>query len=598
MKTTSVLCALVASLCLPPAAFSQTTLDKAKTQDILKQLTSQSYTTWVSAGAIEATHQEYGAAKITDSATIKAEIDNAIRQYQQNTNKRELTPELQQEALDAIPFNVRYKLANEYTMTSRHVVKYDGKRFHWEINVSSRTDSVKPEATLAENSMTDEFDLAWNRHRIFAWDGQKYTTYAASGGQAIVDTAGKLGVPVVTGPLTAGLIPWGNGKFSYDNLSTASVSAAQTTAKDSQSLQMTIDHADGTTSDLVLDASKAYAVTSATLTSPSGLVVAYTLSDYKSVGGRWVPSSVAIERKDLPIGSRVPTSEQWTFTSISATTPSLSSFNVSVAMEDTIEYVAPALTSSAIYTNSYETDTEELLAERLAYGVAEGSRPQNCATAALRHVATAFGKPVSDAALANLVGTDGHTNLYDLKQFAQGLGLYGRVVRTDLAGLENLGTAKAIVHIPGKNHFVVVDRVDDQYVWLIDLSNKKFYYRQSVHFFPLEWTEGAALLLSNGPISGPFPAIPDREATKLMGGAYDCNVLAQEDSIFACEYSQGVCQGYYSIFYERWQCGPAATGTCTNRALIGMQESPCIPDPIFLCAYTGEWAFMNMRACR
>jgi hypothetical protein len=592
MKTASILCAIVASLCLSPVAISQRTLDEAQTEDILRQLTSKSYTTWVAAGTIEATHQEYGAPKITDSATINNEIANAVRQYQQNTSKRELTTEMQKMALDAIPFNVWYKLANEYSMVSRHTVKYDGNRFYWEIDVSSRSDSIPLEPTLVENPMTDEFDMAWNQQRIFAWDGQKYTTYAASGGQAIVDAAGKLGTPVVTGPLTAGLIPWGNGKFTYASLSTASISAAQT---DAQSVQMTIDHADGTTSDLILDTSKAYAVTGATLTTPSGLVVTYTLSGYKSIGGRWVPSSVAIERKNLPIESHVPTSEQWTFTSISTATPSLSSFNVAVAMDDLVEYISPGMASSAIYTNSYEADTDELLAERIAYyRTAKGPQRQNCATAAFRHVATAFGKPVSSAALAGLVGSNGSTNLYDLKQFALGLGLYGRVVKTDLAGLETLGTAKAILHIPGKNHFVVVDRVDDQYVWLVDLSSRKFYYRQSLHFFPLEWTEGTALLLSDRPISGQLADVPDGTAKSLAGGAYyACNTLMQEFDWVACEYVSGLCQGYFTIYFEIWTCGQAPSGTCTFIQKLLRQKSPCIPDPIAVCTYTGEWRYYN-----
>ena len=88
--------------------------------------------------------------KVTDSTKIKAEIDKAVRQYEQNANKRELTPELQKMKLDAIPFNVKYKLANEYSMSSREVVKYDGERFYWEITVNSRSDSIKPDATLAE----------------------------------------------------------------------------------------------------------------------------------------------------------------------------------------------------------------------------------------------------------------------------------------------------------------------------------------------------------------------------------------------------------------------------------------------------------------
>lgn len=599
MRTASILCSVAASLCLSPLAFSQTAMDRAETLDILRQLTSQSCTTWISAGTIEATRQEYGAAKVTDPAVIRSEIDNAIGRYQASTSKRELSSEAQKMALDAIPFNVRYKLANEYSMTSRHTVRYDDGRFYWEINVSSRTDSVKPDATLAENYMTDEFDLATNQRRIFAWNGQNNTTYAASGGQAVVDAAGRQGTPVVTGPLTAGLIPWGFGKFAYESLSTASVSASQIGTDHSPLVRMTIDHSDGTTSDLTLDLSKAYAVTSATLTSPAGLVVTYTLSGHESIGGRWVPSSVTIERENLPADSHVPTSEQWTFTSISVAVPSLGSLNVSFAMDATIEYVTPIQASSAIYTNSYETDTDELLVERLAYSVAKVSRKQNCATAAVRRVATTFGKPVSTTALAGLVGPDGSTSLYDLKQFAQGLGLYGRVVKTDLPGLANLGTAKAIVHIPGKNHFVVVDRVDDQYVWLIDLSNRRFYYRQSVHFFPLEWTEGAALLLSDRPISGQLADVPDGTAKSLTGGSgYACNVQVQEMDLVACEYISGVCQGYYVIYYDRWVCGEAQSGSCTNIQMLRWVQSPCIPDPIAVCTYSGEWTFRYMRACQ
>lgn len=598
MRTASILCIVAASLCLSPLAFSQTAMDRAETLDILRQLTSQSYTTWIAAGTIEATRQEYGAAKVTDPAVIRSEIDNAIQQYQTSTNKRELSSDAQKMTLDAIPFNVRYKLSNEYSMTSRHTVKYDQGRFHWEINVSSRTDSVTPDATLVENFMTDEFDLAANRQRIFVWDGQKYTTYS-SGGQATVDAAGRMGSPVVTGPLTAGLIPWGFGKFTYDNLSTASVSASRAGTDGSPLVRMMIDHTDGTTSDLTLDASKAYAVTSATLTNSAGLVVTYRLSGHESFAGRWVPSSVTIERENLPADSHVPTSEQWTFTSISVAAPSLGSFDVSFAMGDTVEYMAPIQASSAIYTSSHETDTDELLAERLAYSVAKVPQKQNCATAAIRRVATTFGKPVSTIALTSLVSPDGNTSLYDLKQFAQGLGLYGRVVKTDLAGLGSLGAARAILHIPGKNHFVVVDRVDDQYVWLIDLSNRRFYYRQSVHFFPLEWTEGAALLVSDRPISNRFSEVPDAVSRGLAGGSgYACNIHVQEGDLYPCLYIEGICQGYYVIYYDRWICGEAESGSCTNVQKLRWQQSPCVPDPIFLCICTGEWTSRYMRACQ
>lgn len=600
MKTASILSIVAVSLCLSAAAFAQSTIDKVKTQDILKQLTSQPRKTWISAGTIQATHHEEGTAKVSDPAVVEAETAKAVSAYIKNDNKRELTSESQKDALDAIPFNVWYKLANEYSMDSTVAVRYDGQRFYWDIKITSRVDSDSPKG-LIKNSMTDEFHRDWNEHRIFAWDGQTYTTSTSGpeGTVATVDAAGRLGTPTVTGPLTAGLIPWGFGKFSYESLSAAEISTSEITLNNAKVIQMTIAHPDGTLTELDLDPSKGYAVTSATLTGASGFQAIYTL-DYpeKPIADRWVPSSVVIERKNDSIEGKAPSFESWTFDDINTDTPSLSSFNVPMAMDATVEYVSPLMASSAVYANSYEAYTDELLAQRLAYGVAEGSRRQNCATAAVRHIAAGFGKSIPNTALADLVGPSGGTSLYNLKQFAQGQGLYGRIVKTDLAGLKNLGTTKAILHIPGKKHFVVLDRVDGQNVWLVDLSSRKFYYRQSVHFFPLEWTEGTALLLSDRPITGQFTEIPDTASNNVTGGAYfACNKLIQEFYIIGCDYLSGLCQGTYRIFFERYGCGEAMSGTCTYLAMIRMQVCACIPDPIYTCDLTGEWMYQKVPAC-
>ena len=192
MKPVSFLLTIVASLCLSTGAWGQQTLSNGEIQKILQQVTSQPRKTWISVGTIAATHQEYGAAKVTDTATIQSEVNKAVQQYQGSSSKIEKTPELQKMKLDAIPFNVRYKLANEWAMSSHVIVKYDNGRFYWDISVDSRQDSVKPDATLAGNYMTKQFTMSWNQRRIFAWDGQEYTTYSVSGGHANVDAAGKL----------------------------------------------------------------------------------------------------------------------------------------------------------------------------------------------------------------------------------------------------------------------------------------------------------------------------------------------------------------------------------------------------------------------
>ena len=124
----------------------------------------------------------------------------AISTIDPPVSKRELTEELQQMRLEAIPFNVRYRLANEYYMQSNVKVKYGGTAFYWDITVTSRSDSVPVPGALSGNSCLRYFDLQWNQKRIFAWDSRKYITYFLPGNHAIITAEpGK-----VNGPLTAG----------------------------------------------------------------------------------------------------------------------------------------------------------------------------------------------------------------------------------------------------------------------------------------------------------------------------------------------------------------------------------------------------------
>ena len=76
-----------------------------------------------------------------------------------------------------------------------------------------------------------------------------------------------------------------------------------------------------------------------------------------------------------------------------------------------------------------------------------------------------------------------------MKYFLQGFGFYCRAVKTNINTLKNLKGCKAILHFPGKKHFVVVDRIDDKYVWIIDFSSAKFYDRTDISFFDMDWTE-------------------------------------------------------------------------------------------------------------
>jgi len=609
MKTATILSLVAMSLCLTGPAFGQQALDETEVQGIIKQLTSQPRTTWISNGTIQGTHYVEAGPKVTDSAVIQAEIARAVEECQQKIRESPLPDTVEENPqkleLEAAEFNVRYELENTYTMTTSEIVKYDGQRFHWEIILISRSDSLPLDPELASNFMVRHFKAHefLNQHRVFAWDGQKYTTYSASGDQGMVDTTGML-PHVVNGPLTAGLIPWGNGRFSAAELAVANISASKVSVGGAPYIQMQIEHkdskADGLLTELVLDPSRDHAVQTAALTTKGGLVVTYECSGYQLQAGQWVPSAVEIERRNASIRSKVPTHERWTNIQVTSTaTPSLSSFAVPMALDATVEYASAATASPVTYINSYEADTDKLLAKRLAYGAAQGRQPQNCATVALEHVASEFGKSVPAGALSRLVAANGRTSLYDLKQAARSLGLNASVVTTDLATLKTLGTAKAILYLPGKNHFVVLDRVDDRYVWLVDLSGKRFYYRQSVHLFPLDWPTGTAILISDQSFPGQFPELPDATAKEITAGYWLCNTLWQEFSMQICDWKlYEYCEGVFAYNYERWVCGRVDSGTCTAHVMVRRMESPCVLDPIVYCQISGYWVYYYVRACQ
>jgi hypothetical protein len=106
-----------------------------------------------------------------------------------------------------------------------------------------------------------------------------------------------------------------------------------------------------------------------------------------------VPWSILVERQNDSMTSRLPTSEQWTFTSVSAAAPAPGSFDVPLKAKALVEYSSPVAAESAIYVQSDRVDARTLLAQRLAYAAGAKSRRQNCATAALQQAAAELGKP-------------------------------------------------------------------------------------------------------------------------------------------------------------------------------------------------------------
>jgi hypothetical protein len=601
MKTKHFVLAIIFSLSFGGVTFADRQLDRAEILQIFEKLTSQPRKTWIPAGTIEAKREEYKAPKTTDLTEISSRISEEIQEYKSNPNKRELTENLQKMKLDSTPFNVRYGLLNEYSMNSNVVVKFDGDRFYWEINVNSRTDSVKPGPDLEGNFMTDHFDLDFNTRRIFAWDGQKYTTYCLPGNFAMVDSTDS--VPRgVNGPLTAGLVPWGYGYYTYENLSALESSAAEKYIDGQTEIHLRLKSTDGSEMLFVMDAGKEYAVMYHLIKGLNS-TISKQYANYQMVSGGWVPTTILIEQYDA-LTDRLSASDFWDFTSVSGDTPTLDSFSVEYEIDALIEHRTHITDKPAMYRNSCRINTDLLLVERLDFAASEGTQAQNCATAALKHVTSQLGKPVTDRQLAQLMNTpDGTTSLKAMKDFALSLGFYCRAVKTDVQTLANLSGCEVILHIPGKNHFVVLEGIDNQYVWSIDLTNDKFYYRTDLGFFGMDWTEGTALLISNRPIQpqGDATEIGDAQLSNIIGGeGYTCTRIIQVYNWITCANPvEGVCLGYYRVYIERWGCEYAESGSCVGSLMVRYADSPCIVDPYnpFGCYITMEWYFAWMRAC-
>jgi hypothetical protein len=602
MKTKNYVLTILCLSLIGGVAFGDRQLERAEILQILTDLTSQPRKTWIDAGTIRATHEEYKAPRITNPGAISAEITRAVQEYQNKPDKRELTEELQKMRLDAIPFNVRYRLSNESNMNSTVVVKYDGDRFYWEIDVDSRRDSLKSAAALEGNFMTKQFNLDWNGRRLFTWDGHKYTTYSISANRAVVDTTGAT-PHVVNGPLTAGIVPWGYGFFTYQNLSTVATSATEKYINGQTQIHLTLNTSDGTEMLLVLDEERDYAVISYSTEGPERRI-SRQYDNYRLVSGRPVPMTILIEEYDA-FTNRLLASDFWNITSIGGETPSIGTFGVDYEPDALIEYRSDLTINPAMYRYSYTVDSDQLLTERLDYAATESLQAQNCATAALKYAVSRLGKDLTYRQLAQLVdGANGATSLDTMKDFVQRLGLYCRVVRTDIQTLKSISGCQAILHFPKKNHFVALEEIDNDFAWSVDLSKDRFYYRTDLNFLHMDWTDGTALLISDRPIQlrGNITAIADRQLASLTGGyGYTCTYLLQEyDIIFCSNPIVGMCLGTYEGFVTRYGCEAAESGTCMEERMVRSAESPCIVDPYnpFACQLTGEWTFYYMRACK
>lgn len=592
---------VVAVLSFAGVGFADRPLDRGEILELAKHLTDRPVKTWIDAGTLYARHTRYRAPKVLDRKEIHRRAGEAVDAYLAKAQKPEKTARLQQMRLDAIPFNILYRLANEYTTTSYVVLRFDGLRFYWEIAVNSHQDALAVPPELADNWYADRFDLRWNQRRVFAWDGEKYVTYFRSGNHAIItDTPSG-----VNGPLTAGVIPWGYGAYTYEALSTGQVSGMLIDRDGSPVIQLTVAR-DDHTEDFAFSVEQDYVLLSYARTSATERIK-HTYGDFEPAGDRYCPRRIAIERFDGTSPGRLLARDTWEILKIDDEDTLAGGFDVAYDYDALIEdhrfgaspliyrYASPMLPSAR------GVESDQLLRQRLEILRASDPSGQNCATACLKYVCDKLGvRPSGRDLRALLHGPERETSMLEMREFLTDRGLNAVAVKVTLDELALLADCHVILHLDDERHYVVFAGADDEFVRLIDLDRNGFYYRVPVARFAADMKR-AALLVSDRPpaVAGSIARIdpPDLDRIVAAGSCSECNTQIQSSLDEGCVEEVGSCSKH-TEYFERWACGAADSGTCSESGVAMKREENCEPDlTTGKCTGDGDWKSTSGLAC-
>ena len=228
------------------------------------------------------------------------------------------------------------------------------------------------------------------------------------------------------------------------------------------------------------------------------------------------------------------------------------------------------------------------------------SKANYCGIIAMQYVADKLGKPTTLQQLQRLMGTCGpDTSFHQLKTAAEKLGLYARAANINLGTLKSLD-CEGILYLPKQRHFVVAGRIDDEYIRLIDLSSNRFYYRHTLECFDSVWDD-QALLVDNEPLNVKLDLteLSESDMHNIIAGACpeQCNSKIEDSGESECPSVGGDCGGDHTIYYERWGCGSASSGSCSESSMIGSESESCIWDADLNCSGDGEWTSDSTSAC-
>ena len=536
-------------------------MEPSQTEQLVRHLTDTPRQFWISQGMIQARHLEY------------YNFENALRE-------------------------------------STETMYYDSSRFRLDVHLK---DGLSIDGLSGKNSAQQfQQDFKLNRNRIFIWDNEKYVQYYQSADYVVIVTNPQnTSAKSCGGPMTAGIIPWGCGDFIFRIIMSQNPKSYELSDNN-----VLLEYVNETTTpamhvSFILNPSMDNAVLSYSIENEQALL-RQTYENYTQVENQWIPSKVLIERFDKQSGSpQLVSYEDWLFEAIDVSVPSDNLFSVKLKNGTDVELKAGGGIKSFLYNASDRIDITKILEDKIALIETQGSDSVNCATAAIQHIAKQYSKNILPAQLGALVSAETKkTALFDMKKILENADLNCMAITTDLETLERIPDCMVILHLDISNHYVILDHVDEDGIWVIDLINRKFYVKKELGDFLQEWNRGIALLVSDNPITPPLDAefryLQADEMSQIQGGnfgTYSCTDQLQVTEQILCPDPIGgfLCGGAYYSFYERYGCIENENGgTCTGSKMLSYQFVHCINDPYTQggCTTTTTWINRYMRACQ
>lgn len=514
--------------------------------------------------------------------------------------------------------HLNYRREDDWLAQTDEIILFDGRRFRWEITLDS-DDQAVPEPMKPGQKTLRVPDKASNRNRIFVWDGNQYIRYYPNTEYAVISEQAASSAPVLRGPLTAEIVPWGYGDYALSALLSRQPTVQEETLNGRTVLRLSFTHPTITPPlqcVLLLEPTMNYAVLSLTLDSEA-VHITTTYSDYSQAGGRWIPRTIRTERyAKTPQGLDLISYDDWVFTELNTDTPAEEALKPRFKEGTLVEVHPGGGRESLLYYSTEQKNISELLTEKMSLPSGLDETRQNCAQAAIellkrRFASSILSQPAPAAAASSSEEMTGLVSLYEVKQKLEQAGLYCLAVQTDIQTLQNLSDCGIIVHLPNQKHYLIVDRIDGQSVWTIDLSSRKFYWKWRIDDFIRDWKEGTALLVADTPTRLPnhMQTLSPMRLYEIVGGDgaeyenYSCTQEIQQDDWSPCPMPIGgtLCYGKLYVFYSRYGCvEDEFGGVCEGRPMGGIDETPCLTDPFEYgsCVITSEWHTTYIRACK